>query len=144
MELFEGFYRDTFYYKDKNSFLYKVNSKKGSKAYLRCIQSECQGTCVVDDSNGQITHPHEHYHPASLIQVEELKFLAAVRLECAKTNDMFKDIFSRCQRKYEDGAIAAGSLHQVVTIMKGARKAKSVALNPKSLREFATLMQSPE
>lgn len=140
--MIEGFRRETFYFKDKNSFLYKKTNQKHTTSYYTCIKSDCSGSCV-DNGIGGVSFPRGHQHAADPKDVYHLRFLAMLRHECSSTIDKYQSVFHRCRLAHPEGAAQAGKLDKCIGIMKGAREAYS-SLVPKSLNEFAEMMEDKE
>lgn len=143
MEKIEGFLRDTFVYKDDNSFLYLKNKDVGSKSYYKCHEDDCKATCIADEGGSSVFFNRAHQHMPNEAKLDHLRFLALLRELSATTTDSFKSIFSKATRMHQRGAVEAGSFWRNVDIMDGARK-KALPKIPKSLSELNAIMDDQQ
>lgn len=141
MEKFTGFKRDTFVFRDDSGFLWSLNKTVDGSQYYKCFDPKCGVTCVV--KNGNVSQRKPHSHAPDRIQEDHLRFLAKIRHLAATTSKDFKDIFSVSQAEHEDGALVAGSYHQNIRIMQGARWETTPSI-PKRLLELDEEMKKPE
>lgn len=145
MEILEGFKRETSVYKDDTGYLWILNKKVPSGGqYFHCYEKDCTGTCSVSPIGELVKkRAHSNNHRPDPAKLDQLRFLALIRKLAATTNDTFKDIFSVARRVHRQGALLSGSLHDNITIMKGARSAK-LPEHPKSIIELGNVMLDKE
>lgn len=148
MEIIEGFQRNKYVFFDKEeNQLYLKRNTLGVDSYFKCWSdnkhSNCKGSCKVDNLGVKTNIAAHNHSPVRPNKVDLLRFLALLRHLCATTTDEYKDIFSLCQRKHEDGALIAGSLSANKTIMRGARREVTTKF-PRSLVEFSNMMKKQE